>query len=62
MLEKLHNCSRTWICTRSGGNSTENIKLLVCTEKIILSDKLSKRYRVKGTTDLQFREAVVDGS
>ena len=32
--------SRTWICTKSTENSTENIWLLFCTEKITLSNKL----------------------
>ena len=43
----VHSCqktpqsvSRTWICTKSAENSTKNIMLLFCTEKIILSNKL----------------------
>ena len=39
--------SRTWICTKSAENSTENNRLLFCSEKIFLSNELSKRYRVK---------------
>ena len=54
--------SRSWICTRSGKNSTKCIRLLFCTEIIILSNKLSKRYRVNRMTDVVLREEVVDGS
>ena len=39
--------SRTWICTRSGENSTEYIRLLFCTEKIILSNKMTKRAKTR---------------
>ena len=35
--------SRTWVCTGSGKSSTENMRLLFRTGKIILSNKLSKR-------------------
>ena len=47
--------SRTWICTRSGENSIENIRLPFSAEKIISSNKLSKRHRLKRTSDLQVR-------
>ena len=56
--------SRIWICTRSGEKSTNYIRLLFCTEKTILSDKLNKRYSLKrrSVTDLELREEVVVGS
>ena len=47
--------SSTRIFARSGENSTENLRLLFCTEKIILSHELSKRYRIKRMVDLQLR-------
>ena len=57
--------SRTWICTKSAEISTESMRLLFCTEKIILSNKLrgklnNKRFRVKIRFTVE-RE-VVDGS
>ena len=39
--------SRTCICTRSGENSTEYMRLLFRTDKIILSNKLRKRVKRK---------------
>ena len=55
---------RTCNCKRSGVIFTEYIRLLFCTEKIILSNKLSKRYSGKERimTDLKHREDVLDGS
>ena len=47
--------SRTWVCTRSDENSTEYVRLLFCTEKIVLSNKLSNRHRVERTIDIQLR-------
>ena len=52
------SCTR--ICTKSGESSTEYIGLLFCAENIILSTKLSKRYRVK--TRFTVEREVVDGS
>ena len=69
--------SCTWIFTRSGENSTEYIRLLFCTEKIILSNKMTKRAKEqkqeraerRGNLTkiklklgcLELREEVVDG-
>ena len=54
--------SRTWICPRSGENSTDYIRLLFCTEieKIILSDKLSERVKQSKKNDWFTVEREVD--
>ena len=39
--------SPTWLCYRSGERSTEFIRLLFCTEKLVLNKNLSERNRVK---------------
>ena len=55
--------SRTPVCYISGKTSTEYNALLFCTEKIILSIKLNKRYQLKTRimTDLELRAEAVDG-
>ena len=42
-------CTRNMykICTRLGENSTEYMRLLFCTEKIILSNRLGKRVKTR---------------
>ena len=52
------------ISLKSGKNYTEFAKLLFCTEKIILSNKLSEQNGVKTRllADLELREEVFDGT
>ena len=67
--------SRNGFCTRSGEKSTEYTGLLFCTDKIISSNKLSKRVKIRKSSEwglltenklklmyLELSEEVVDGS